>query len=123
RPGGRARRAPDGRAPGRAEETSAGVSRTGGAPWPGEGCAVLDVLVAGLVCRDLVVAVVELPDSGSAPVTTRIETLGGAANIAVASRQLGLSAGLVGVLGQDGAAELVLDRARQDGIDVTAVVQ
>lgn len=83
----------------------------------------MDVVVVGLVCRDLVVAVDDLPAGGSTPVTTRIETLGGAANVAVAARQLGLSAGLVGVVGEDPAADLVLDQARRDGIDVSAVVR
>ena len=84
---------------------------------------MVDVVVAGLVCRDLLVRVEQLPDSGSAPVTDRAETLGGAANIAVGARQLGLSAGLVGVVGQDDAADLVLTRARDDGIDVSGVVR
>src|SRR5690606_38920488 len=75
--------------------------RTGGAWSPDEGRAMVDVVVVGLVCRDIVVTVEELPVSGSVPVGTRIETLGGAANQAVGARQLGLSAGLVGVVGQD----------------------
>jgi len=84
---------------------------------------VVDVVVVGLVCRDLVVAVDELPASGSAPVTHRGETLGGAANIAVAARRLGRSAGLVGVVGQDAAASLVLDQARRDGLDLSGIVR
>lgn len=84
---------------------------------------MVDVVVAGLVCRDLVVAVDALPGSGSAPVTTRTETLGGAANIAVGARQLGLSAALVGVVGQDAAADLVLTRARADGLGVAGVAR
>lgn len=84
---------------------------------------MVDVVVVGLVCRDIVVAVEELPASGSVRVGTRIETLGGAANQAVGARQLGLSAGLVGVVGQDAAADLVLDQARRDGIDVSGVVR
>src|SRR5690625_1100444 len=83
---------------------------------------MLDVVVDGLICRDLVVTVEELPASGSTPVIRRIETLGGAANQAVGARQLGLSAGVVGVVGEDAAAELVLDQAGRDGIDVSAVV-
>ncbi|WP_413451757.1 PfkB family carbohydrate kinase [Georgenia phoenicis] len=84
---------------------------------------MVDVVVAGLVCRDLVVSVEALPGSGSVPVGTRLETLGGAANQAVGLRQLGLSAGVVGVVGEDVAADLVLDQARRDGIDVSAVVR
>lgn len=84
---------------------------------------MVDVVVVGLVCRDLVVAVDELPASGSAPVTHRGETLGGAANIAVAARRLGRSAGLVGVVGQDAAASLVLDQARRDGLDLSGIVR
>lgn len=84
---------------------------------------MVDVVVVGLVCRDLVVAVEKLPESGSVPVRRRIETLGGAANQAVGARQLGLSAGLLGVVGQDAAADLVLRQAQRDGIDVSAVVR
>lgn len=85
--------------------------------------AVVDVVVVGLVCRDLVLAVGDVPDGGSVPVSRRIETLGGAANQAVAARQLGRTAAVVGVVGDDAAAGLVLDRARRDGIDVSAVVR
>ncbi len=84
---------------------------------------MVDVVVVGLICRDVVVAVDELPGEGSVPVSEREETLGGAANIAVAARQLGLSAGLVGVVGEDDAADLVLGQAGRDGIETSAVVR
>lgn len=85
---------------------------------------MVDVVVVGLVTRDLVVAVDALPEAGgSAPVTHRRERLGGAANQAVGCRQLGLGAALAGVVGDDDAGTAVLDQARRDGIDVTATVR
>ncbi|PFG40508.1 ribokinase [Georgenia soli] len=85
---------------------------------------MLDVAVVGLVTRDLVVAVDALPDAGgSAPVTTRREQLGGAANQAVGCRQLGLTAAVAGVVGDDDAGTAVLQQARRDGIDVTGTAR
>ncbi|SHG81965.1 PfkB family carbohydrate kinase [Geodermatophilus nigrescens] len=81
------------------------------------------VVVLGQVGRDLVLQVTELPGAGgSADVGERLEVAGGkGANQAVALAQLGLPVALVGVVGEDG--EPLLDRARADGVDVTAVVR
>ncbi|UNX53543.1 PfkB family carbohydrate kinase [Georgenia sp. TF02-10] len=83
-----------------------------------------DVVVMGVVGRDLVVAVDQLPAAGgSVPVTQRLEMLGGAANQAVACRQLGCSAALLGVVGADDAGAAVLHQAQRDGLDVSAVAR
>ncbi|GAA1639281.1 PfkB family carbohydrate kinase [Georgenia ruanii] len=82
-----------------------------------------DVAVIGQVARDLVLAVDELPGPGAgAPVTARLELLGGAANQAVGCRQLGRSAALVGVVGDDEAASVIIRQAGDDGLDTSAVV-
>ncbi|HKN96508.1 MAG TPA: PfkB family carbohydrate kinase, partial [Pseudonocardiaceae bacterium] len=85
----------------------------------------MDVAVVGQVARDLVLRVDQVPGAGtSVPVRERIETLGGkGANQAVSLAQLGASVALVGVVGDDADADRVLDRARADGIDVTAVTR
>jgi ribokinase len=84
-----------------------------------------DVAVVGQVARDLVLRIDELPEAGvSAAVAQRRETLGGkGANQAVALAQLGGTVGLVGVVGDDDTATAMLDRARQDGIDVRPVIR
>lgn len=83
----------------------------------------VDVVVVGVVGRDLVVSVEELPQPGGrGPVRARLEGLGGALNQAVACVQLGLTAAAVGVVGDDDAGRVVLDEARRDGLDVTGVV-
>lgn len=83
------------------------------------------VVVVGQVARDLVLRVGQVPGPGtSVPVRERIETLGGkGANQAVSLAQLGAPVALVGVVGDDGDGERVLDRARADGIDVCAVTR
>ncbi|WP_432484891.1 PfkB family carbohydrate kinase [Kineococcus esterisolvens] len=83
------------------------------------------VVVVGQVARDLVLAVDGLPGAGgSATVRERQEVLGGkGANQAVAVAQLGMSAAVVGVVGDDPAGEAVLAQARRDGLDVRAVVR
>ncbi|MFC8192864.1 PfkB family carbohydrate kinase [Cellulomonas sp. NPDC057328] len=85
----------------------------------------MDVVVVGQVGRDLVLRVGGVPGAGgSAPVRGRVEVLGGkGANQAVACAQLGLAVGLVGVVGDDRAADDVLAQARADGIDVRHVVR
>jgi ribokinase len=85
----------------------------------------MDVAVVGQVARDLVLLVDELPGPGrSTPVRERRETLGGkGANQAVSLAQLGGSAALIGVVGDDGEADRVLDRARTDGLDVSGVIR
>ncbi|NAZ88655.1 carbohydrate kinase [Kineococcus sp. T90] len=83
------------------------------------------VAVVGQVGRDLVLRVDEVPAAGgSTAVRERREVLGGkGANQAVAAAQLGMSAALVGVVGDDPAGEQVLAQARQDGVDVRRVVR
>ncbi|WP_432491179.1 PfkB family carbohydrate kinase [Kineococcus gypseus] len=83
------------------------------------------VAVVGQVGRDLVLAVDDVPGpGGSVEVRERREVLGGkGANQAVAAAQLGTSAALVGVVGDDPAGEQVLEQARRDGIDVRCVVR
>lgn len=85
----------------------------------------MDAFVVGQVARDLVLAIDEVPGPhGTTPVRQRREMLGGkGANQAVALSQLGLHAGLVGVLGDDDAAEWLLRQARRDGIDVRHVIR
>ncbi|MCP2164077.1 ribokinase [Goodfellowiella coeruleoviolacea] len=83
------------------------------------------MLVVGQVARDLVLLVDEVPEAGTgAAVRSRQEVLGGkGANTAVALSQLGVSAGLLGVVGSDEVAERLLAQARADGVDVSAVVR
>src|SRR3954470_12863887 len=58
----------------------------------------------------------------AADVRLRRETLGGkGANQAVALAQLGLSVALVAVSGDDRAADVLLDEAHRDGIDLAHV--
>lgn len=66
-----------------------------------------------------------VPDAGSAiDATARREQLGGkGANQAVALAQLGVRPRLVAVAGEDVIGDVLLDQARRDGIDVTAVVR
>jgi ribokinase len=81
--------------------------------------------VVGQLARDLVLSVDAVPDAGSAAdATARREQLGGkGANQAVALAQLGVRPRLVAVAGEDVIGEVLLDQARRDGIDVTAVVR
>ncbi|MEU4715830.1 PfkB family carbohydrate kinase [Micromonospora purpureochromogenes] len=84
-----------------------------------------DVMVVGQVARDLVLLVDEVPAaSGTAPVRRRRELLGGkGANQAVGLAQLGVDAGLVGVVGDDEVGDRLLAQARADGVDVRAVLR
>jgi len=81
------------------------------------------VVVVGQLARDVVLLVDAMPEPGSAAaVRKRRETLGGkGANQAVAFAQLGLPVALVAVSGDDRVADGLLDRAHQDGIDLTHV--
>jgi ribokinase len=87
--------------------------------------AVTRTLVVGQIARDLVLSVDELPGAReSARVLRRREMLGGkGANIAVALAQLGTPVALLGVVGDDRVADVLLARARRDGIDVDPVVR
>lgn len=82
-------------------------------------------LVVGQIARDLVLSVDALPGPReSARVRRRREMLGGkGANIAVALAQLGTPVALLGVVGDDHVADVLLAQARSDGIDVDPVVR
>jgi ribokinase len=84
-----------------------------------------DVVVFGQVARDLVLLVDTVPGPNqSAGVDQRRELLGGkGANQAVALSQLGMRPALAGVVGEDDIGERLLTQARQDGVDVSAVVR
>ncbi|QTR04310.1 bifunctional hydroxymethylpyrimidine kinase/phosphomethylpyrimidine kinase, partial [Saccharothrix algeriensis] len=83
------------------------------------------IAVVGQIARDLVLVVPEVPDaSGTAPVLERREVLGGkGANIAVGAVQLGASATVVGVVGDDEVGRGLVDRLRADGVDTSAVAR
>src|SRR4249920_3840159 len=89
---------------------------------PGRG---LDVIVFGQIARDLVLVVDAVPTaSRSADVYQRRELLGGkGANQAVGLAQLGLRPALAGVVGEDQVGQRLLTQARQDRVDVSAVVR
>ncbi|MGP4028860.1 PfkB family carbohydrate kinase [Actinomadura sp. 3N407] len=94
-------------------------------PVPERGAVHGRVAVLGQVARDLVLVVDDVPAPGeSADVRRRREMLGGkGANQAVSLAQLGVRAGLVGVVGDDDVGGGMLDQARRDGIDVSHVVR
>ncbi|MEV4702543.1 PfkB family carbohydrate kinase [Actinoplanes sp. NPDC049316] len=81
--------------------------------------------VVGQLARDLVLSVDAVPGAGSAAdALDRREQLGGkGANQAVSLAQLGVRPRLVAVAGEDVIGDVLLDQARRDGIDVTAVVR
>ncbi|MGX6600980.1 PfkB family carbohydrate kinase [Micromonosporaceae bacterium Da 78-11] len=81
--------------------------------------------VIGQLARDLVLSVTDLPEAGtSAGATARLEQLGGkGANQAVGLAQLGVRPTLIAVAGDDVIGDVLLDQARHDGIDVSAVVR
>ncbi|WP_129337827.1 PfkB family carbohydrate kinase [Cellulomonas endophytica] len=85
---------------------------------------MVDAVVVGQVARDLVLRVPAVPEAeGSVPVEERSELLGGkGANQGVGLALLGLSAALVGVVGDDPAGRMALDEARADGLDADGVV-
>ncbi|MER7283129.1 PfkB family carbohydrate kinase [Dactylosporangium sp. NPDC000244] len=85
-----------------------------------------NVTVVGQLARDLVLVLDGgLPEAGtSGAVRERREQLGGkGANQAVALAQLGARPALVAVAGDDPAGDVLLEQARADGIDVSAVVR
>jgi ribokinase len=81
--------------------------------------------VVGQLARDLVLTVDTVPEAGtSGAATGRREQLGGkGANQAVALAQLGVRPSLVAVAGDDVIGDVLLEQARRDGIDVTAVLR
>ena len=85
----------------------------------------MDAMVVGQIARDLVLAVDEVPGPhDTRPVRSRLEMLGGkGANQAVALTQLGVTAGVCGVVGDDDTGTWLIAQARRDGIDVSQVVR
>ncbi|MFI5491268.1 PfkB family carbohydrate kinase [Actinoplanes sp. NPDC051859] len=81
--------------------------------------------VVGQLARDLVLSVDAVPAVGTAgDAGARREQLGGkGANQAVALAQLGVRPRLVAVAGDDVIGDVLLAQARQDGVDVSAVVR
>jgi ribokinase len=84
-----------------------------------------EVMVVGQLARDLVLQVDELPPpGGTVDARSRRELLGGkGANQAVALAQLGVPAGLLGVVGDDEIGDRLLAQARHDGVDVANVTR
>ncbi|MEU4762024.1 PfkB family carbohydrate kinase [Actinosynnema sp. NPDC023794] len=82
------------------------------------------IAVVGQIARDLVLVVPEVPGSGArASVLERREMLGGkGANIARGTRQLGATAAVVGVVGDDREGRLLVERLDADGVATAAVV-
>jgi ribokinase len=99
----------------------------GSRPAPGyvAGVTTPTAAVIGQLARDLVLSVPGLPVAGdSADATGRREQLGGkGANQAVGLAQLGVRPALVAVAGDDVIGDVLLDQARRDGIDVSAVAR
>jgi ribokinase len=81
------------------------------------------VAVVGQLARDVVLLVERMPEPGtSVEVRLRRELLGGkGANQAVALAQLGMDVALVAIAGDDRTADVMLDQAHRDGIDLTYV--
>ncbi|QFZ18108.1 PfkB family carbohydrate kinase [Saccharothrix syringae] len=83
------------------------------------------IAVVGQVARDLALVVPEVPGSGSSTtVSERREMLGGkGANIARDLVQLGATAELVGVVGDDLPGRLLVDRLVADGVGTSGLVR
>ncbi|MFC8190272.1 PfkB family carbohydrate kinase [Cellulomonas sp. NPDC057328] len=85
---------------------------------------MVDVAVVGQVARHVALAVDRFPDAGGAArAGRRHEGLGAAANQAIGARQLGCSAAVVGVVGDDAAGTALLADARRDGIGTAGLVR
>ena len=86
--------------------------------------STMRIAVVGQIARDLVLVVPEVPGSGGrADVLERREMLGGkGANIARGTRQLGATAAVVGVVGDDREGRLLVERLGADGVATAAVV-
>lgn len=83
------------------------------------------IAVVGQIARDLVLVVPEVPDAGAtSPVLERREVLGGkGANIAVDVVQLGASASLIGVAGDDEIGDRLVEQLQADGVDTSSVAR
>ncbi|MGJ9411192.1 ribokinase [Aeromicrobium sp. CF4.19] len=81
------------------------------------------VIVLGSLNRDLVLHVDRLPGPGETLTATgSAEQSGGkGANQAIAAARAGAAVRMIGALGADSSAAVVLDPLRREGIDVTAV--
>ncbi len=87
--------------------------------------AACDVLCVGLIVADHVSApITAFPPSGGLACTPRIDlTIGGcAANVAVDLAKLGVSAGVVGCVGDDVVGRYVSDELREAGVDCSQIV-
>ncbi|MEZ6052714.1 MAG: carbohydrate kinase family protein [Planctomycetaceae bacterium] len=87
--------------------------------------AACDVLCVGLIVADHVAAPIEvMPPSGGLALTPRTElTIGGcAANVAVDLAKLGVSAGVVGGVGDDVVGRYVADELAASGVDCSQIV-
>ncbi|GAB2908067.1 ribokinase [Rhodococcus aerolatus] len=83
------------------------------------------VVVVGSLNADLTVRVARLPRPGETLTGSELVVAPGgkSANQAVAAAVLGATVCLVGAVGDDEHAALLLDRARESGVDVTGVVR
>lgn len=85
---------------------------------------MIDVLCLGIMVADVVARPVrELPGRGRLVLADRMElhTGGCAVNTAIALAKLGLSAGVIGKVGQDGFGDFILRELKQHGVEVSGV--
>lgn len=85
---------------------------------------MLDVLCLGIMVADVVARPVrELPERGRLVLADQIElhTGGCAVNTAIALAKLGLSAGVIGKVGQDGFGDFILRELKRYGLEVSGV--
>jgi len=85
---------------------------------------VLDVLCLGIMVADVVARPMrELPERGRLVLADQIElhTGGCAVNTAIALAKLGLSAGVIGKVGQDGFGDFILRELKRYGLEVGGV--
>jgi ribokinase len=85
----------------------------------------MSVCVLGSINLDIVCTVAELPAPGETVMALGIERFPGGkgANQAVASARWGARTALVGAVGQDEAAEVLLDHLAGAGVDVSAIAR
>jgi ribokinase len=85
----------------------------------------MSVCVLGSINLDFVCTVAELPAPGETVMALGIERFPGGkgANQAVASARWGARTALVGAVGQDEAAEVLLDHLAGAGVDVSAIAR
>jgi ribokinase len=85
----------------------------------------MSVCVLGSINLDIVCTVAELPAPGETVMALGIERFPGGkgANQAVASARWGARTALVGAVGQDEAAEVLLDHLAGAGVDISAIAR